>query len=324
MNPLIPPSPPNIPGFSNLAMGPAFTFPALLVLGLAGLLLGTALFLVAGVAWKSPRPIPAVRRIKSGLGTLLWVVPAIAIVGLIGSRARPVFDIPQPSTEPQSVTVDSVSWSADSDTAVPQPPTTIVMVSRPHAGSLTLRGEVTEAPRWGLSEEVSAEAGPELDPAHPVFRSKRYATTQSAVDEVTRSAVDYLQRKFRTELNSPVTIDAEMVDRLAVDQLVVEKFLKEFPLTEGEPVKTEMYIAHLQLNLGPQLRDAVYAQWRAQTVNKRLQVLGGGLVLVTLLLGTVSTYLRLDDATEGRYRTRLKMAAAAVVAAAGMTALVIA
>jgi len=189
---------------------------------------------------------------------------------------------------------------------------------------LTLRGEVNEAPTWSASEEIAVEQNPDVDQVQPVFRSKRYAAREQAVDEVTKSAVRFLERKYQTELNSRVKIDPSLVDRLAVSELVVERYIKEFPLSEGDPVLNEMFIAHLRLNLGDPLRDAVYAQSRAQTVNQRLQVLGGGLALVTLLLGTVSTYLRLDDATGGKYRTRLKFAAAAVLAAAGMTAMVIA
>jgi hypothetical protein len=79
-----------------------------------------------------------------------------------------------------------------------------------------------------------------------------------------------------------------------------------------------MYRVHLRYDFSPQLQDALSSHWRGRTVEHRIGILGGMLGLVTLMLGTAAGYFRLDDATGGKYRRRLKLAAALVVAAGGL------
>ena len=58
--------------------------------------------------------------------------------------------------------------------------------------------------------------------------------------------------------------------------------------------------------------------YRHQEVVKRLLVLGAVLAFVLVCLAAVSGYIRADEATKGYYTTRLRLAAAAGVGAAGV------
>ena len=58
--------------------------------------------------------------------------------------------------------------------------------------------------------------------------------------------------------------------------------------------------------------------WREQIVERRLWTLGSLLGVFTLILGATATYLRLDAATSGAYRLRLKLATVALIVAGGM------
>lgn len=184
---------------------------------------------------------------------------------------------------------------------------------------LVARGETDSRPNWSIPDAL-----PSLDNSSPVFQSGRYTTANEALDDVTQKALVFIRRKYQTELNEAISISPALVNQHGVKDLVLEKYQKSIELSDGRTVLTPMYIAHLQLALGESLRNAVYADWKSQMVNRRLVSLSGGMALLTVLLGTASTYLRLNHATGGQYRTRLRMAAAAVVAAVGMAAAMIA
>ncbi|MCY2965161.1 MAG: hypothetical protein NT069_16260 [Planctomycetota bacterium] len=376
------------------------SFPAVAVLAIAAGLVVLAFLLMISVVRKANRPSSTVQTVKSGIGTLLWVAPALALIVIIGKKAQPTFTsqppaplpvpaqashspVPpiapiqpiQPLPLPESIRVDQVGQVAASSGAghshaepadVPPvqlesdlPPTaslpaetvtTVTPAGQPEsvpptdsgtvtvgispitnlneelgkvapktASRLTPRGETSSTPAWS-----GAERNPNDDKNRPVFRSGRYMTPEEATADVTTKAVEYVQRRFQSELDPAVRVTATVIDRSGVDELVLEKYQKVDELTDGRKLAVWMYIAHLKLNVGENLRNAVYADYRQSVVNQRLKVLGGGLGLVTLLLGTVAMYFRLDDATSGKYRTRLKLAAGAVIAAVGIAASVVA
>ena len=74
-----------------------------------------------------------------------------------------------------------------------------------------------------------------------------------------------------------------------------------------------VYRAHVLVELDSKARGELNAVWRAQQVDRRLAMAGGGAAAVFFLLGTLFAYLKLDTMTRGYYTTRLKLAAAAVI-----------
>ncbi len=373
------------------------SFAAVGILAIAAGLVILGFLLMISVVRKANRPSSTVQTVKSGIGTLLWVAPALALIVIIGKRAQPTFTsqppaqlpvpveaihapVPpaasiQPLPLPESIRLEQpeqVAASSDPGHAHTEPvhvpavqlesdvsptasspaetATTVTSAGQPEsaapidsatstvnispitnlneelgkvapktASRLTPRGETSSTPAWS-----GAERNPNDDKSRPVFRSGRYMTPEEATADVTTKAVEYVQRRFQSELDPAVRVTAAVIDRAGVDELVLEKYQKVDELTDGRKLAVWMYIAHLKLNVGENLRNAVYADYRQSVVNQRLKVLGGGLGLVTLLLGTVAMYFRLDDATSGQYRTRLKLAAGAVIAAVGIAASVVA
>jgi hypothetical protein len=176
----------------------------------------------------------------------------------------------------------------------------------PLTGRLHARSIVSEEPDWVRNGTIPDDKGI-LVP----LSSQRFATIEEAEQQVTRLAVGYLKNFYarehpaRGEWNVPVSI----IDRDAVNTIVAQQIEKDFG---------KMYLVHLRLNLNDRLRGSLQEAWRGQVVTQRLWMLGGGVGLMTLLLGTAAGYFRLDNLTGGKYRGRLKLAAASLIGAAGL------
>ncbi|MBX7167534.1 MAG: hypothetical protein K1X74_14485 [Pirellulales bacterium] len=78
-----------------------------------------------------------------------------------------------------------------------------------------------------------------------------------------------------------------------------------------------MYQLHQQLVIDRPLRDKLRERLRQHLVQERLLYGSVGIGLVLATIGTVFGYLRVDTATRGYYRGRLKVAAGAALAAIG-------
>ncbi len=65
-------------------------------------------------------------------------------------------------------------------------------------------------------------------------------------------------------------------------------------------------------------RQALHESWHDQIVKQRLIMLGTGLGMVTVMLAASAGYFRLNEMTHGQYGGRLKLAAAALIGAAGL------
>ncbi|WP_339911349.1 hypothetical protein [Symmachiella dynata] len=85
----------------------------------------------------------------------------------------------------------------------------------------------------------------------------------------------------------------------------------------------KVYRRFAQVNLNPGIRQKLLPQWQKATTQNRLWTLCAGMGLLTLLLGTTASYLRLDRMTDGAYRGRLKLASFSVVTAVALVAVLI-
>jgi len=305
---------------------PVYTIGALLAVGFLALL---ASGLVVTVLVASRHSLAAWQKLKAALAVLIWVVPAGALIGWIAQRSdRHFVDTPQYSKP--IATVDSqvaggpghamqvsmtsaapdvrmgLTISHDSVTAMPVP----VEVEE-SAPRLKVRRISSDDPRWG--DETRIVDGRELHS----LSSQRFATLAEAEEQATQQLVSRIQAHFHDQFPIGETSDrlVEMINQFAVKDFVGEVIDKyDF----GNGITAKMYRTHLRYDFSPQLHDAVSSHWRRSTVEHRIGILGGMLGLVTLMLGTAAGYFRLDDATGGKYRTRLKLAAALVVAAGGL------
>jgi hypothetical protein len=361
------PSGPQFDGFAPTSLG----LFAMIAVGLAfvAFVVITSVILAAGVQ------VVSSRKIKSFAAMMLFIVPALAVVGMIGTKlgtARvvtypyPAADLqtnqPPSKPKPNSVIVarrgtgkmvKSVSTSDEAKTkaaviveiedgadepgnladviAAPTASVTSADAEEPLAvggagaahgaactilpltGVLRVRGTASAPPDWADKGPVPRGEGSLV-----ALSSGRYATIGEAEENVTALAVEYLKKFYGDEypLRGDWTVPVSVIDQSGLDSIVGEVFDKDF----GNGVSGKMYRAHLRLDIGPALRDAVHTSWHDQVVAQRLTELGGVFGLATLMLATVAGYLRLDKLTSGQYRRRLKLAAASLIAAGGLVA----
>jgi len=187
------------------------------------------------------------------------------------------------------------------DEAACNPPTSA------STGILHVQKIEKSAPDWAEKDPVAIDDGVLV-----ALSSQRFATLAEAEQQVTSLAAGYIKNHYRDEypLSGDWTVPASLIEKHAVREFIGEEFEKDFG---------KMYRAHLRISLDSNLRRAVHGSWRDQIALHRLGLFGGALGAATLLLATCAGYLKLDDLTGGQYRRRLKLAAAALLAAGGLT-----
>ena len=113
-----------------------------------------------------------------------------------------------------------------------------------------------------------------------------------------------------------VVLNSELVSQRAVERSEVQ--VGEFT----EPV----FRAYWEIDRPDDLETKLFAAWRPEELKSRLWMLGGGMGLLTLLFGSLACYFRIDDATHGKYRNKLRVGTGALwaVIAAGSAFLLVA
>lgn len=310
-----------------------------LILVPCALLLFVALVAVATVLISSRHSFDVWRRLKSTMAVLVWIVPAAAIVFLIGvkSQQRFVAVVPQ-STNPAVQSKEFIDGQRQITTQLAtaetshkaQAATASSAEESSSANSvasarLKVRQVSSDDPKWTAGSYFVG--GREV----VVLSSQRFATLAEAEENVTAMALQQIREHWSGEalldfsgqqLRLPQSLRSEdvrgvvvdLVDRFAVKDLVGE--VMDWDFKNGTTGK--MYRAHLRLDFTPQLHDALQERGRALIVEGRVLHFGGLLGLVTLMLATAAGYFKLDDATAGAYRRRLKLAAVALIAAGGL------
>lgn len=239
-----------------------------------------------------------------------------------------------PAAEQASSPTDRVALKHPTTTSTSQPTTDLPR--------LRVRQIVSDAPQWTTADNI--DAGRELFP----LSSERFATLAEAEENVTRMALKLIEERWRSEAARTLTWGSldirqeeliaagefprqfarsaeswsmadmktfvDVINRRAVHDLVGE--VMDWDFKNGTVGK--MYRAHLRLDLTPAYHNEVRTVARSQVVAHRMQILGSMLGLVTLMLGTSAGYFKLDAATGGTYRRRLKLAAVAVIAAGSL------
>ena len=110
---------------------------------------------------------------------------------------------------------------------------------------------------------------------------------------------------------------ADQIRQTAVRLTFVEEIPKK-TLSTGTPFV--VYRAYHQIELSPTVYARLIGGWKDEVIPHRLEAMAGLVGLLTLTFGTGAAYFRLNERTHGQYRWRLKLAAASVIAGAGMVA----
>lgn len=332
---------------------------ALLVVAIGLAFVG--LLVVVTVVIASGRSSAINRQLKSAGLVLLVVVPALAVVGLVGGwvvAVRPVTQTatvvyettqaqraepPRPPIPPEPVELARIETNvvpvvvqraeiesgtprqvaelhgqiaeADGKPTVNEQVATVALTPRElseyAAGVLHVRETLPNEPEWAKISPLPSDPGV-LVP----LSSQRFATLGEAEVQVTQLAVRYVKQFYGEEYPLPGdwTVPVSLIDTYGVKTLVGEELDKDF----GNGLKGKMYRAHLRLDLNPKLRQALHASWNEQIVRQRLTMLGTGLGMITVVLAASAGYFRLNEMTHGQYGGRLKLAATAIIGAAGL------
>jgi hypothetical protein len=121
-----------------------------------------------------------------------------------------------------------------------------------------------------------------------------------------------LERELTTQLAPQVPRDWKIPGRL------VESMITQVTITPVVRDYGTVYKATLLVDDSPRKRAAIVAAYRHEQVVKRLVMLGAVLAFVLSCLAAISGYIKADEATKGYYTTKLRLAAAAGVGAAGV------
>ncbi|MCC7423831.1 MAG: hypothetical protein IT428_26500 [Planctomycetaceae bacterium] len=296
--------------------------------------------------------VPPPLRITTGslVASVAWGIPAVAVLALVVLRAAPRFqEAPPPKAEvPEAVHVEvnepaEVSIKTDSvntesttevDGAVAETPTPAAGTPEPikenrlKKAARNLVDKITgrkddpleaaaPANASNLPEWTRTPVSTEGDKTLIVLSSNEHPTLSEAEAEVRERAIRAINADF--EKSHPSS-------RAPFDWKVPEGAIRFNRAHEEKVVHTvgnvtfTMFRLHRQLEISDATREVAYGAWRQGLVASRLWGAGSVLATLALIVAAVSSYLRLDGATRGAYRTRLKLATVAIIVTGGLAA----
>jgi hypothetical protein len=216
----------------------------------------------------------------------------------------------QPPTVPDGSTATEPSAESESPAAVKTADAEIVA----YIGRDALGERLTVLPAW-ISNSTT-------EPDARVYTSGLWVTTGEADQELTRKLSPALSEYFWAQY--PQAAGWTPSEVLCVQSgAVAQRCYESVPMQFGDDTHT-MHRAYWQVQHTPESAQFLFDNWRPLAVQQRLVWLGGGILLLTLLCGAASAYFRVDAATGGRYRGRLRFAAGAVCVAGGVAAILLA
>lgn len=230
---------------------------------------------------------------------------------------RRLAETPATPTEDQKSGGDEADTAAEAkgtgtDGSEGQPTTGESAPSPAASDKAAITAAAADRPDWveaasskvGAAYQMTVKVGPyetrvECDrdlPAHLQAAVDRYAAAYLGhdTDGKVRLPLDYLQGK---------TVKAEWEEPTKV--LITPK--------EKPPEYVPMILLHVLLEFDHEANARIQDQWDKVIVNDRLLGVGGLTAAVLLLLSAVYGYLKIDLATGGKYRGRLRLAAAGLI-----------
>jgi len=211
--------------------------------------------------------------------------------------------------EPPPAAAASETAAADEDVAVAM------------AAAVTPAKETTAEDKSPPTGELADWVGTPPQKVKGVYRMPikvgPYSTREECDQELPkelRAAIDqyaatYLGRGVRGQIRLPIDyVKREIVK----DECEQKKEVKISP--EGQPEKfADVLYVHVLLEFDREVNARIEEEWNKALVTERLGGVGVLGVLVFVLLGAVWSYLKIDLATGGAYRGRLRLVAAALI-----------
>ena len=283
----LPTVPLHLPAWVLLAIG------TLLVLSLA----------FAGSVFAAGRRMEVSRHdVLSFFQTLLWVVPAVVVVGLVGFSTRAPAPPPTVTAEaPVATTRDpNLIFSRTVSSEVPEfarPPE-----DKPEKGVARFaKGLVRFIKRDSQTADFL------------VFSSDPFVTEEDAARSLTPKIAEVVQTQLDEGFlpGDGLPVSVPLIEQHGVKESVLEQFDKDLGIG-----KTRLVRLHVAVQVTPELREAVHREWKTQVVSDRLTKYGTGVGVMTTLTALIAGYLALNQMTQGQYRWRLRLAALTGLSAA--------
>lgn len=184
-----------------------------------------------------------------------------------------------------------------------------------YVGSIPTGQRLTELPAW-VTEKLDGD-----DSLTRTYSSGLWVTTEEADQELLRKVAPEVQQFFWSEY--PAAAGWSPTPELIVPSgAVARRCYETVPVQFGEHTQT-MHKAHWQVAHRPEVARFLFDNWRPLAVRQRLIWAGVGVGLLTLIFGSLGAYYRLNAATAGRYRGRLRFATGAVCVAGGLAAILL-
>jgi len=285
-------------------------------------LVGAALFLF--VARSSVQTVQVTEGHGESIATTRSVTATMAPQSVVSQAP----EAPHVVTQPIDVTPPIDSYQIADATTPPPPPTPTkniapeespvveqTPVAKPESidkpAVMTYVGtEADGTPRDSLPDWTRNTSG---DGPIRVIESGLHATVKLAEQHALAQLRTLLDSEF--ERQHPEARGWEPDDEvLLASGSILHRAVERSQIQVGE-FTTPMYEAYWQVdtsNIAP-----LYEAWRPSVVEHRLVWLGGGLALLTLLLGSVAGVLRVDEQTQGQRRKSLAVGTLALWAAIG-------
>lgn len=154
-----------------------------------------------------------------------------------------------------------------------------------------------------------ADAPATAEPAYLLTVTGRLSATAGRARADARAKLEtVLAERLAPEVPRGWRVPPELVDGM-IRQTRIEPRTRDYGT---------VYEATIQADFSPQRRAEIAQAYHHQEVVKRLVVLGAVLAFVLACLAAVSGYIKADEATKGYYTTRLRVAAVAALAVAGV------
>jgi hypothetical protein len=206
-----------------------------------------------------------------------------------------------------------VETQADTESPTGSSPATEIVA---YVGSIPAGQRLTELPAWATEKSNSDNS------VSRTYSSGLWVTTEEADQELLRNVAPELQQFFWSE--HPAATGWSPSPQLIVPSGAVARRCYETVAVQfGEHTQT-MHRAHWQIERTPEVARFFFDHWRPLAVQQRLVWAGAAVGLLTLVFGAIGAYFRLNAATGGRFRGRLRFATGAVCIAGGLAAILLA
>lgn len=187
-------------------------------------------------------------------------------------------------------------------------------------------------PSWFPKTEVEEEALAKPDASNSRVLVGRLSASEDRArldlqKLVEREVSDWLAADVPPSWKVPAGLLESMVDG-SYTQEVARNLIPAAPESEATSAPEipgldglfTLYRAGQKLDFSAARRAVIVAEYRRELATRRMQRLGGGLILALVGLAVLSGYIRADEATKGYYTNALRLAALAGLGASGFAA----